>query len=571
VLERLSIHDYALIERVNLSFAAGLNVLTGETGAGKSILVGALGLLLGQKAGPDTVRAGAEEAKIAGTVGLKGNPEALSWLDRRDIHPEDDTVILRRTVKTGGRGSSYVQSTPVTRAELAELTGLLFDLHGQHEHQSLLQPEVHRRYLDRFGGLEDQVGQFGTRFQRLAGLRERLSHLQTDERERLRQVELMEHAVREISAADLTAEEERDLEKERNILTHAEQLYTHLDRAYASLAESVAGALAGLRGARKALEEAAGIDSGLAALAHGVESSYYDVESHAEGLREYRDRINFDPARLEQVEQRLATIRALERKYGDTVLDVLAYAERCRSELASLSSGVEERGAIEREVAELERELVLRAEKLTALRRSAAASLEKRIVAELGGLGMPKARFAVSLSARENAEGRAVFGPSGKDHVEFLISPNPGEPLRKLAAIASGGEISRVMLAIKCVLADQDSIGSLIFDEVDVGIGGEVALAVGTKLMELGRAKQVLCITHLATIAVRAANHLRVEKSQREGRTVTEVRAVVAEERVVEVARMLSGDRSSETSLGHARELLERYGPSLNARGRGGS
>jgi DNA repair protein RecN (Recombination protein N) len=560
MLERLTVRDFALIERLEVSFAPGLNVLTGETGAGKSILVGALGLLLGQKAGPDTVRAGAEEAIVAGIVRVAGSPEALGWLERRGIALDDDSVILRRNVKPGGRGSIYVQSVPVSRVELAELAGLLFDLHGQHEHQSLLQPDVHRSYLDRFGGFEQRAAAFGDLFHRLAAARERLSHLVTDERERARRVELLEHSVREIREARLEADEDKELEKERNVLAHAEQLSGLLDRAYEGTAEARGGALASLRIARRALDEASAIDPELVALGQGVESAFYEVEDLAEQIGRRRDGIAFDAARLEEVEQRLATIRALERKYGDTVAEVVAYGERCQADLASLERGEAERSELEKEVAGLEREVVHAGEALSASRREAAKRLEGRIERELGGLGMGKSGFSVGVAPRLGAEGKAVYGPSGKDVVEFLISPNVGEPFRKLASIASGGEISRVMLAIKSVLADQDSIDTLIFDEVDVGIGGEVALAVGTKLRELSESKQVLCITHLATIAVRAGSHLRVEKQVRDGRTVTEVRSVQGEDRVAEVARMLAGDRSSEVSLEHARELLGRYG-----------
>lgn len=561
MLERLTVRDYALIERADVTFGPGLNVLTGETGAGKSILVGALGLLLGQKAGPDTVRTGADETTIAGVVRVGGNDDALRWLEQRAIPPEDDCIILRRSIKAGGRGAISVQAAPVTRVELTDLAGLLFDLHGQHEHQSLLQPDVHRRYLDRFGGFEAQTASLGELFHRLANARERLSALVTDERDRVRRAELLEHSSREIQEARLAPDEDKELEKQRNVLAHAEQLFGLLERAYEGTAEGRGGALASLRLARRAIDDASAIDPELVALKQRLESSFYEIEDLAERVGEYRDRVNFDAGRLEEVEQRLASIRELERKYGDTVAEVLAYGEKCRSELSSLRSGEEQRSDLEREVASLERELVRTGEALSALRREAASRLQQRIEQELSGLGMGKTRFEVSVLPRQGAEGKALFGPHGKDIVEFLISPNVGEPFRKLASIASGGEISRVMLAIKSVLADQDSIGSLIFDEVDVGIGGEVAVAVGTKLRQLAKSKQVLCITHLATIAVRAGNHLRVEKQVREGRTVTEVRTVQAHDRVAEIARMLAGDRSSEVSLEHARELLDRYGP----------
>jgi DNA repair protein RecN (Recombination protein N) len=560
MLETLVVANYALIERLEVRFTSGLNILTGETGAGKSILVGALGLLLGLKADPEAVRAGAEEASVSGVIRLEANREALAWLAGQGIEPEEGAIIVRRSVRRNGKGSLFVQGSPLTLASLRELTSLLFDMHGQHEHQSLLTPDNHRKLLDRYGNCTAQVEEFGAVHARLLAARERLAGLVAGEQERLRRVELLEHAVREIAEAKLDPAEEAALEQDSRLLANHEKLLRLLEDLYSRTAENRGGALAQLRQSRALMQELLAIDPSLAPKAKQLEDAFYELEDLAQGVAERKEQMQFDPARQERVEERLALIRKLKKKYGGSVNEVLAHAQDCRRELEGIEGSGELARKLEGEIAALEKELKARAGEISQARRQAAAGLQARVEEELKQLGMPKVRFQVDLQDRTNEAGKLLYTATGKDKVEFLISPNQGEPFRRLAQIISGGEMSRVMLALKTVLASSDQIGTLIFDEVDSGIGGEVALAVGERLKSLAAEKQVLCITHLATIAVRADNHIKVEKASAGERTVTRVAQVSGTARREEIARMLAGDRRGDTSLKHAEELLARYG-----------
>ncbi len=561
MLEELHVHNYAIIDKLQARFTEGLNVLSGETGAGKSILIGALGLLLGDKADTSIIRSGAEETSVSGIISLAGNEEAARWLAARGIEPEDGTVILRRMLKSNGRGSLFIQSTPVTRSDLHDFSSLLFDLHGQHEHQSLLDLENHRKLVDRWAGTEELAERFHSLYAELASLRERLSSLVSDERERLRRVDLLTYAVKEIKALAPRVGEEEELEKELAILVHHEKLFTLLEEVHGAVAESAGGVLAPLRRSRHAMEEILAIDPSLSKLSHQLEDAFYEIEDFAENIRQYKSRTDFSPGRLDEVQSRLSALHTLEKKYGDTVEKVLEYCRSAEQELSGMENWEEQKKTLEEEISRTEKEIAGVARELSDRRKAGGAELQKRIEAELRALGMPKVSFRALIQDATRADGTPVLTPWGKDAIEFVISPNLGEPFKKLRAIASGGELSRVMLAIKGVLAQSDHMSSLIFDEVDAGIGGEIALAVGERLAALARHKQVLCITHLATIAVRADNHLRIEKIAQAGRTVTRVEKVTGAARQEEIARMLAGDRKGELSLQHAGELLAKYGP----------
>jgi len=560
MLEELHVHNYAIIDKLQVRFTGGLNVLSGETGAGKSILVGALGLLLGDKTDTSIIRSGAEETSVSGIISLAGNAEASAWLSAHGIEPEDGAVILRRMLKSTGRGSLFIQSTPVTRADLHDFSSLLFDLHGQHEHQSLLDLENHRKLVDRWAGTEEQAERFHALYASLVSLRERLSSLVSDERERLRRIDLLTYAVNEIKGLAPKPGEEEELEKELAILVHHEKLFTLLEGVHGAIAEAQGGVLGALRKARHSMEEVLAIDSSLSRQSHQLEDAFYEIEDFAESVRQYKARTDFSPSRLDEVQGRLSAIRGLEKKYGDTVEKVLEYCRAGEQELSGMENWEEQKKSLQEEIGKTEKEIASVARELSEKRKSASQELQKKIESELKQLGMPKVTFRVLIQDAAR-EGTPVLTPWGKDAIEFVISPNLGEPFKKLRAIASGGELSRVMLAIKGVLAESDHVSSLIFDEVDTGIGGEVALAVGERLGALARHKQILCITHLATIAVRADNHLRIEKVTQAGRTVTRVEKVTGKARQEEVARMLAGDRTGDLSLQHAGELLARYSP----------
>ncbi len=561
MLEELDIHNYALIDRISLKFSAGFNVFTGETGAGKSILIGALGLLLGGKGDPGSIRSGTEETLVSCVVSVDHeNREVSEWLAAHDITPEDGALILRRTMKKSGRGSIYIQSVPVTQADLRDLTALLFDLHGQHDHQSLLSEDNHRKVLDKYAGAEERSFRFRDGFLELKSLRERFQKLTASERERLRQIDLLRHSIKEIEEAKLKPKEEEELDSEHRLLANHEKLYGLLDDIHNRLSESRGGVLSALRGCRAAMDDLVEIDPGLSTLKNQLEDAFYELQDYDEGVRRVKGGTVFDPQRLTDVESRLGEIRQLKKKYGNTIEEILAYAEESKSELAAIENWEEDKENLQKDMVAREKALRQAAEELTALRVKAAGELQARIVEELKALSMPKVRFQVLVKDKQSADGKPLVGLWGKDDVAFLISPNVGEPFKKLKNIASGGELSRVMLAVKTALAEADNIESLIFDEIDSGIGGEVALTLGERLGMLSASKQVLCITHLATIAVRADNHIKVEKSVEGERTFTRVRPITGRERVEEIARMLSGDKRQEVSVRHAEELLAQYG-----------
>ncbi len=559
MLDELAVRNYALIGDLTIRFTPGFNVLSGETGAGKSILIGALGLILGSKGDTTAIRTGYEEASVTGIVQVEGNADVLRWLEEREIEPDDGSMIIRRTLRTSGRGSIYVQNVPVTRADLEELSALLVDLHGQHEHQSLLSVDNHRRLLDRYGDLEQLAADVSERFQALSNQRREYESLLSADRDRLREQDILSFAAREIEEAKLKPGEEDDLVQERNLLSQSERLFSLLEQMYAATSESRGGALAQLREARDAMEDMTDIDPSLVPQAKRLDDAFFEIEDVAETIRHYRDAVDFSPGRLEDVEERIALIHRLEKKYGDSVDAVLAYGQEARRKLQSLENWEEEKQQLADRIAAAERELGQKAQELSRKRRDAAGGLQKKIESHLSALGMPKATFTIALRPRLNAAGKPVCGPHGLDAIEFEISLNPGEPLKPLRSVASGGEISRIMLAVKSVLAESDAVSTLVFDEIDVGIGGEIALSVGEQMYQLSRHKQVLCITHLATIAARADNHIMVEKSVHDHRTETRVSVIEGEEKIREIARMLSGDRIGEASVSHAEDLLNRF------------
>jgi DNA repair protein RecN (Recombination protein N) len=584
MLEELSVRNYALIENLTLSFENGLNILTGETGAGKSIIVGSLSFLLGAKADPKVIRTGSDEAAVSAVISVdEKNQDLLTWLKVREIEAEDGRIIVRRNIKSSGRGSIYVQNVPLTRTDLAESMAYLFDLHGQHAHESLLRKETHRRYLDRFAGLEEEAAEFNRGFLELADRKKAMETSLHNERDREARIEILQYAVEEINRAAPKKGERRELEAEAARLADFEKLAGQVNGAAGALFDGEVSALALARRARSALEGAAAIDGELAGLHKRLEDLYYEAEDLSEELRSYRNGLRYDPERLEEVEERLALLYRLKKKYGSPASPgageeeaLLRYREEAEQEIETLSRAEENREKLKAEISARERDIALRAASLSGKRKAGALKLGEKITGILTSLGMPQARFSAAILPKGAVPapgaapgqvgpgpGNLTCGPWGAEDVEFLISANAGEPLKELSRIASGGELSRVMLAIKTVLADADTIETLVFDEIDAGIGGEVALSVGEYLVKIGKLKQIFCITHLASIAVRADNHLKVEKKSEAGRTVTTVSALNSRERREEIARMLAGDAAAHAALAHADELLAKYGRSV--------
>ncbi|MDR1174064.1 MAG: DNA repair protein RecN [Treponema sp.] len=574
MIEELTVKNFALIDSLSLSFQGAFNVLTGETGAGKSIIVGALSFLLGGKADIDVIRTGSGEASVSALVSVdSGNTEAAGWLKSRDIETEDGRLIIRRNIKSSGRNSVFIQSTPVTRTDLAEFMSFLFDLHGQHSHESLLKKETHRRYLDRFASLDEEVRDFGRVFTALTEKKRILEASLSSEKERENRIEILSFAAEEIGKAAVKPGEIAELETEARRLGDFEKLAGFVNSGAAVLFDEELSVVALARKARNALDNASAIDEGLQGIQKRIEAIYYEAEDIAAEFRSYRDGLRYDPNRLEEVEERLALLFRLKKKYargnaadissGSVEEAILAYREDALAEIEDLSNAAENRDKLKAEISALEKDIVSRAAAISSKRSAAAVSLSEGITAILKRLGMPNARFSATVQKRrrEGDSGGLVYGLWGADEVEFLISANAGEPLKDLSRIASGGELSRVMLAIKTVLAASDNLETLVFDEIDTGIGGEVALAVGEYMAKIGEIKQIFCVTHLASIAVRADNHLKVEKKTEGGRTFTGVSELGKEERRVEIARMLAGD-AGEAALAHADDLILKYSQS---------
>ncbi len=593
MLTELHIRDFAIIDELRLSFSPGFVALTGETGAGKSIIIDAVSLVLGGRADPTFVRAGAEQALVEAVFRLDPAHQAAIHpiLEREGLEgDEPDLLVLSREVRAEGRSICRVNGRAVTLALLREVAEGLVDIHGQSEHLSLLRVREHIHMLDRFAGLEDLRARVADLVAQVRAVRRERAGLEQDEQERARRIDLLQYQIAEIEAADLRPGEEEELAEERVRLANAEQLTLLLAEALRALDEGgEEGRPATDQVGRllRALEGLARIDATLAPHLQEAEEILYRLQDLAEGLREYQRRVEFNPRRLAEVEERLDLIRRLKRKYGATVAEVLLYARRAAAELETITHSEERIAELQEQEKRLLEELAGAALELSARRREAARHLARGIEAELQDLRMSGARFAVDFRWTEDPEGvpvtpeavaaagmspaevpnvslpaRLAFDLTGIDRVEFLVSPNPGEPLKPLTRIASGGETSRLMLALKAVLARVDETPTLIFDEIDQGIGGRVGATVGEKLWRLtvasangGVAHQVLCVTHLPQLAGFGDAHLRVEKVPLEGRTVTRVAVLEGPARIEELAQMLGA--SGESAYRSAEEILE--------------
>lgn len=556
MIEELFIQNYALIEKAHVTFGPGFNVLTGETGAGKSILIDALGLLLGGKIDTDVIRHGQTQAMVCGILEAK-DQEIKAWLQEASIPPEDDRLILRRVIKPQKRGGCYIGQTPVTRLQLEELTSLLVDLHGQHEHQSLFHLDHHRRWLDCFLGLEDELKAFAQEFQELAKRKKEWEELYLDETEREEEILRLRQHIDDIFQAQLRIDEEKELEAEKMRLDQHEKLYTELENLHNALTEDRFSVLSNLKLARLSLQEVALIDTQWDDASKRLESAFLEIDDIAQSLQLYRHRLDFCPERLEEVNARLGLIHGLVKRFGCSVEDVLEKEKCFRERLSFLESLASAKEEAEMAMLEKEKDVIQRAMVISEQRRSGSKMLQDQVLEALADLGMSCAQFRISFQRKLAESGKPVCSIFGLDQVEFLLSANPGEPAKPLKDIASGGELSRITLALKAILSDVDDIPILIFDEIDTGVGGEVGQALGRYLKQLSRRKQVLCITHLASIASFADHHLKVEKRIEEDKTSIMITKVENEERLKEIARMLSGDSFGEVGLQHAGELLK--------------
>lgn len=566
MLESLSVKNVALIDSLTVEFEKGLNVLSGETGAGKSILIGALSFLLGGKTGTDIIRNGTEEALVSGEFFLPaasgtssvGDSLAFKWLSERGIEPDGGRVLLRRNLKQNGRSSAWIQNTPVTRAELAEFTSFLVDIHGQHDHQSLFKVAEHRRFLDGFAGITDEVKDFTDLYVSLAEKKQELSDITDSEKDADEKRELLTFAVEEITKAKLKAGEDEVLKAEEKKLTQFEKLFELVNETSENL-NGEQGIIPLLRKSVRCFSEAENMDKSLSECLRRMENCFYELEDTAGEIVSYLSGLTFSPGQLEEIQERLSLIYKLEKKYGGSVENVLQYCKDAERRIENFSKSTEDKEALTALIKELQTKIIKAGRAISERRKTEAANLQKKVVEILSHLGMGKTEFKTEVSARTSADGRQSANAYGFDEVEFMISPNPGEPLKPLTKIASGGELSRVMLALKTVLSAGDEADTLIFDEIDTGIGGEVALSVASHMKELSKKKQILCITHLAVIASHADNQIKIEKSVDGNTTRTTAFAVKGTKRVEEIARMLAGDGFSGASLSHAEELLGKY------------
>ena len=573
MLSELTVRDFAIIDELHLRFASGFNVLTGETGAGKSIIVDAVSLVLGGRGDAEFIRAGAPRAIIEGAFALDDEAQAAigPLLEQDGLEGDDPALlILARELRREGRNVCRVNGRAVALKVLSAIGQYLVDIHGQTEHLSLMRVSEHVDLLDRYGELWPLRSQVADLVRQLQAVRRELTSLRRDERELARRIDLLQYQVREIEAANLELGEEQELVQERTRLANAEQLRELADRAHLALyegGEESESALDQVQASGRALSGLARLDPSTEDLREAAETLGYHLEDLASLLREYRDRIEFDPRRLNQVEDRLALIHGLQRKYGDRIEDVLAFADRARRELETIEHSEERIAELEADEERLLAKVGEVGMELSDRRREAGERLSAGIEAQLEELSMARARFGVGLVWRDDPEGaytdsrRVAFDVTGLDRVEFLIAPNIGEPLKPLVRIASGGETSRLMLALKTVLAQADRTPTLIFDEIDAGIGGRIGAVVGQKLWDLtisdggkARSHQVLCVTHLPQLASYGDLHVHVRKGVVGDRTVTSVHPLDGKEREEELAGMLGS--ITEQTRASAREMM---------------
>jgi DNA repair protein RecN (Recombination protein N) len=558
MLTELRIRNFAIIEALTLPLERGFNVLSGETGAGKSIIVGALGLLLGERASADVIRTGAERATVEGVFDVSDRPEIRTFLDERGVDVEDALVVLKREVAPG-RGRAWINGTAVNAGLLAEVGRLLVNLHGQHEAQTLLDPDAQRRILDAFAGAVEQAAEVEHAHERLSSLIREIADLAKRRAAAEQRADYLRHVAHEIADANVTEGEDVRLEDESRRLENAEELR--------GLASGIAGALDGdedgvlhrLRAIARHLANIQRIDPTLSRLQESFDSAFYAIEALAGDLLEYEGSVELDPARLEEVRRRRDLLFRLTKKYGGTIADVLRTGAEARAELDLVDSAGLDIRQLESREREARAMLVQRASALSALRVSGADRLARAADEVLPDLGMPDGHVSVVLRPTNE------IGPHGAEDVEFCVAVNVGHEPRPLSRVASGGELSRVMLAMKTILARLDRVPTLVFDEVDAGIGGRVALQVGETLRRVASHHQVFAITHLPQIAARAHHHILVTKGARAGVTAADVAVLTDESRVAELARMLGGDPESEVSRAHARELLESAGSEVFA------
>ncbi|MEZ4483357.1 MAG: DNA repair protein RecN [Syntrophotaleaceae bacterium] len=551
MLTDLHIRDFAIIDALEVSFSSGFNVLTGETGAGKSIIIDAVALLLGDRARIDLVRTGSEEAVVEAVFDLQGQPAVRQALADGGFGDEDE-LLVKRVVNRNGRNKVYINGSLAKLAQLQPLTSQLMSIYGQHEHQNLQRADSHLAFLDGFAGLDSELTAYRHCYGEILELEQALQKLLEAETGRVQRLDLLSFQLRELDEASVQVGEDDDLLAERKLLQHGERLSRSALAGYETLYGAERAVCTQLDTVAAELESGAAIDGQLSPLAEAVRSSLYTLEDVAEQLRSYAGKVSFDAARLNEVEKRLALLADLKRKYAGTIDGLLTYRESIALESEQLTHADAARQELVERLERVRQQLQRQGKEISTRRRSAAEVLRQAVEKELAELAMPKAQFEMRLFDLPQP------GSGGLERGEFYLAANPGEDPKPLAWIASGGELSRIMLALRRAAPAGDSVATLIFDEVDAGIGGVAATAVGQKLQTIARGAQVLCITHLPQVAAFADYHYRVEKQERDGRTCSGLVCLEGDERIEEMARMLGGAQVTESTLEHAREIISR-------------
>lgn len=550
MLNELHIENIAVIERADISFAGGLNVLTGETGAGKSIVIDSIGAVLGERVSRELVRHGAEKGLVSAVFDLDRATE--QWLRDNEIEAEDE-LILQRRISADGKSSCRVCGAPVTAAQMKELAALLVDIHGQNDGRQLMDERRHREYLDRFGSYEDSLAEYGRQYEKYRTIEKEMAKLNMDELEKARLSDSLSFQISELEKAELKVGEMDELSSRRDLLRNAEKLTEAIDEAYSALYGGEENALTLAQNAEYYAQRAAAIAPELEKARSSISDAVFSLTDAAELLRDFKESLDFSPEEYDRLETRLALLNKLNRKYGKDEAELMDYLCQCRDKLDEIQYSDERLLKLNKELEAQKTRCLSAAENLSRMRHQAADALENRIVSELRDLNMPSVRFAVEFAPVENKLG---FDANGMDQIRFVMSANAGEEMGRISKIASGGELSRIMLAMKNVFAEKDPVSTMIFDEIDTGVSGIAAQRVGEKLYSVSRGKQVMCVTHLPQIAAMADSHFVISKEERQGRTFTQVRALDTEGRKRELARLHGGDNITPTTLASAQEQL---------------
>lgn len=551
MLTSLKIENVAIIESAAIEFGCGLNVLTGETGAGKSIVIDSINAILGERTSRDIIRTGAQSAKVY-AVFEDVNERVRNFLDENGIDCEDGVLIINRTLSREGKNVCRINGAPVTVSMLREIGGELIDIHGQHDNQSLLSPEKHCGFVDSFAGNADLIADYREKYGRLCEIRSKLKKLTTDESSKSQRIDFLTYQIDELEKAEITIGERDELKARKSLINNSQKVIESLNIAYEALKADGAG-IDMITDAESEIANASAYMETLGEASEKITDIRYELEDIAETLRDAMTEVDFDPSELEDIDERLDLLYRLSKKYGDTEEEMLEYLEKARAELDNIAFSEERVKELQKQEKEALAETETAACKLTESRKTAGEKLSNAICSELEFLDMPNVRFVVKCNDIGLTE-------NGKDEIEFLISANAGEEPKPLAKIASGGELSRIMLAIKNVLAETDGVDTMIFDEIDTGVSGRAAQKIAMKLRSASKGRQVICVTHLAQIAAQGDVHLYISKSVSDGKTYTNIKSLIEEERVAEIARIMGGMEITKLQFESAREMLANAG-----------